>query len=290
LSVLLTLHILYDAAIALVLTALLATAEYILQNKNAADANKVQHEVIQEAAEREKVEVKAGKQLERVQMQLAEFVNPVSQLVQSFTRAFETAVPRCGLEDYAATYRFEYYSPPTQPHVDAFNSGNPAMIKAISTKPFAYTLAPEDVARLDENPGKRARWIELCTCSLMPPLRELVPILHTKVRIIILILSPVNGHHESLPIVQHHLAELGKPGELDAMMPGLGRSWGELIANQGHIMTNTIAYAAEWEAVAARWASEDHAQLQPATPCWVMPLLFINVLLKQKVAKKELEL
>ena len=55
-------------AIALLLTALLAVAGYIVQNKNAADANKVQHEVVQEAAEREKGEAKAFKQLERVQV------------------------------------------------------------------------------------------------------------------------------------------------------------------------------------------------------------------------------
>ena len=60
------------------ITALLAIAGYILQNKNAADANKVQHEVIQEAAERDKAEAKAAKQLERVQLQMAEWVRPIN--------------------------------------------------------------------------------------------------------------------------------------------------------------------------------------------------------------------
>jgi hypothetical protein len=49
-------------------------------------------------------------------------------------------------------------------------------------------------------------------------------------------------------------------------------------------------YVAEWEAVAARWADEDHALLQPLSPCWIIPLAYALVVLKQAVAKKELEL
>ena len=50
------------------------------------------------------------------------------------------------------------------------------------------------------------------------------------------------------------------------------------------------AYIMAWEAVAARWARDDHALLQPAAPCWAMPVIYAVNLLKQKVAKKELEL
>ena len=50
------------------------------------------------------------------------------------------------------------------------------------------------------------------------------------------------------------------------------------------------AYIMEWEAVAARWARDDHALLQPAAPCWALPVVYAVNLLKQKVAKKELEL
>jgi hypothetical protein len=146
-------------------------------------ATEAQTSLEREAAEREKAEAKAGKQLERVHVQLAEFVNPVQQLTGPFSRAFDTAVPRNGLKDYAATYCFEFYSPPMQPHVSVFNIGNPKWIKAVSANPFACTLAPEDLARLAADPAKRARWVEVCTHSLLPLLRELVPILRTKVRL-----------------------------------------------------------------------------------------------------------
>jgi hypothetical protein len=49
-------------------------------------------------------------------------------------------------------------------------------------------------------------------------------------------------------------------------------------------------YSMEWETVATRWAQDNHAMLQPATPCWTTPVAIVNNLLKQKVAKKELDL
>ena len=69
------------------------------------------------------------------------------------------------------------------------------------------------------------------------------------------------------------------------------KSWGEVLAgSQANLFNNFVAYAAEWEAVAARWADEDYALLQPASPCWIMPIMYATVVLKQAVAKKELEL
>ena len=91
--------------------------------------------------------------------------------------------------------------------------------------------------------------------------------------------------------VQFHLAELEKPDVLNAMLPGLGRDWTEILAGgMTAPFTNLAFHIMEWEAVAARWARDDHALLQPAAPCWVMPVAFAVNLLKQKVAKKELEL
>lgn len=65
-----------DATIALLVTALLGIVGYVIQNKAAIAANATQHELIQEAAERQRVEDKAGKQLERVQLQQKDFLNP----------------------------------------------------------------------------------------------------------------------------------------------------------------------------------------------------------------------
>jgi hypothetical protein len=89
---------------------------------------------------------------------------------------------------------------------------------------------------------------------------------------------------------QMHLAELPKPDVLNSMLPGLGRDWTEIIASMGVVYYTMAVYTAEWEAVAARWAADDHTMLQPAQPCWTTPLAYVGNILKQTVAKKELEL
>jgi hypothetical protein len=57
-----------------------------------------------------------------------------------------------------------------------------------------------------------------------------------------------------------------------------------------HVLDQTAVYATEWEAVAARWAADDHTLLQPSEPSWCLPLLMVQNMVKQKVAKNELEL
>ena len=89
---------------------------------------------------------------------------------------------------------------------------------------------------------------------------------------------------------QMHLAELPKPDVLNSMLPGLGRDWTEILGALSAVYYRTASYATEWEAVAARWAADDHTLLQPAEPCWLIPLTYVGNMLKQTVAKKELEL
>ena len=153
----------------------------MVQNKASIAANATQHQLIQEAAERQRAEDRAGKQLERVQMQNAELIYPVNTLAQTFSHAFNHALPECGLEGYMTSYAIEFVSPPTQPHATVWYTRNPKIIKACAASPFAFTLPPNDVARLAADPTKRARWVELATHTLLPALRELVPIIQTKV-------------------------------------------------------------------------------------------------------------
>jgi hypothetical protein len=120
--------------------------------------------------------------LERVQIRNAELVYPVNTLIVQFWPAFHRAVLECGLEEYMTTFAVEFVSPPAQPHVTVYNVGNPKVFKAIATSPFGGTLPPDDLARLAADPTKRARWVELATHTLLPVLRELVPIIQTKVR------------------------------------------------------------------------------------------------------------
>ena len=164
------------------MTAVLGIAGYVMQNKASIAANATQHQLMQEAAERQRAEDRAGKQLERVQIQNAELVYPVGTLITQFYLASHRVALECGLEDYMTTYAIEFVSPPTQPHAAVFYAANPKTYKAIAASPFACTLPPNDLARLAADPTKRARWVELATHTLLPVLRELVPIIQTKVR------------------------------------------------------------------------------------------------------------
>jgi hypothetical protein len=64
-----------------------------------------------------------------------------------------------------------------------------------------------------------------------------------------------------------HLAELEKPDVLNSLLPGLGHDWSEVLGGSLALVIYRMAsYATEWEAVAARWAADDHALLQPSEP------------------------
>ena len=153
-----------------------------MQNKAAIAANATQHEIIQEAAERQRQEEKASKQLERVQAQMAELMSPIGSAICHFQRAYDRAMFDCGVEEYVATYAMQWISPPTQPYATVMNLGNPELYKRFAASPFVYTLPPPDLARLAAEPDRRARWEELVSHTFLPPLRQLLPILQTKVR------------------------------------------------------------------------------------------------------------
>jgi hypothetical protein len=153
-----------------------------VQNKAAIAANATQHEIIQESAERQRQEDKAGKQLERVQSQMAEFVYPLQQLIMIFGKVIDRAAFECGCKSYMAMFSCEWISPPTQPYVTVPNLGNPETLKAAAANPFVWTMPPEDLAGLAADPTRRARWEELIVHTGLPPLREMLPVLQSKVR------------------------------------------------------------------------------------------------------------
>ena len=114
-------------------------------------------------------------------MQNAEFVYPVNFALQRFAMAHNRLAYDCGLEDFVAAYAMEWVSPPTQPHVTILDYTT-SFFQAIGASPFFYVVPPADLARVDADPAKRARWVELATHTLIPPMRDLVTILQSTVR------------------------------------------------------------------------------------------------------------
>jgi hypothetical protein len=170
-----------------------------VQNKAAIAANVTQHEIIQETAERQRQEDQAAKQLERVKGQMAEFIYPVQMLTSIFAAAYTRAAFECGCD--MATYAVEWISPPTQPYATIFNNGNPESLKRLAANPFTHTLRAEDLAQLAADPMCRDRWEELVVHTVLPPLRELVPVLQTKVRANRWLVSAKNISSTTLSII-----------------------------------------------------------------------------------------
>jgi hypothetical protein len=111
-------------SLALIATATLGMASFIVQARLSAKEQKERAALDRAQALREQEEVKAAKQLDRVQQQNAEFVYPVTTLLNMFLRAIERAFLECGCESYMATNNLEWLSPPAQPYAIVMNIGN----------------------------------------------------------------------------------------------------------------------------------------------------------------------
>jgi hypothetical protein len=92
--------------------------------------------------------------------------------------------------------------------------------------------------------------------------------------------------------VQMHLADFDKNlDQLNVMLPGLGHDWNKILGHAPIVLFFKLAaYAVQWVVVAARWAEDDYAQLQPTEPAWMVPAMLILVNLTAKAAAKEDEL
>jgi hypothetical protein len=169
-------------SLALVATAILGMASFLVQARLSAKEQADRAALDRAQALRMSQEASAAKLLERVVQQMAEFVYPIQQLSTIFGRAYEHAVFEAGCEGHTVMYGMEWISLPTQSYVATFNLGSPEFVKRVAANPFVYTLPPEDVARLAADPMHRARWEELVVHTMLPPLRELLPVIQMKVR------------------------------------------------------------------------------------------------------------
>jgi hypothetical protein len=127
----------------------------------------------QEAAEREKaetkVETKAGKQSERVHLQLAEFVYPVQVLAIHFLQTFEYVVLRCGLEDHAATYCFERRRSSFAPVGVATRS----VQRATEAQTSQEQEAAEQETKVETKAGKQSERVHLQLAEFVYPVQVL---------------------------------------------------------------------------------------------------------------------
>jgi hypothetical protein len=165
--------------IALIFTALLGIAGYIVQSKNAADADRAQHEIVQEAADREQKRGLAAIQLERVRSQMAEALTPMLAMLQQADTGAVYMARELGFE-WTDIWGLEFVRPfALWPHVEVWTRDwGSKMAKTFKGSPYKK-VSPGDMALL-EDPAKRQIYIEAHTDCMAPCYREVATILSTK--------------------------------------------------------------------------------------------------------------
>jgi hypothetical protein len=212
-------------------------------------------------------EAKAGKQLERVQLQVAERVRPLNMDINFVYHGWVAIARECKLVGYLGLYSFEYVPQPATPYIELFNMTNPAMYAAYARAPYAQ-LPPEDIALLAADAALRSRYCELAVTLLLPPLRRLSLLFATK----------------------SHLNESIAPARLDSPLPGIGRGWTSLAGTLSLLYIQLYVYAGQFESRLARGGEERFDRLQPDPPGPPTILSFLLVEMIKDVSTKEVEL
>ena len=218
---------------ALVLTSLLAIAGYILQSKNA-DADRAQHKIVQEAADRERARELAAIKLKRVRAQMSDVYRPVGAMLEHAHTCTIYMQRELGFEindiwDYEFVQPFALW-----PHLEVFTRDFSSKFNAtLKGSPYKkYT--PADIALL-EDPAKRQLYVEAHTSCIAPRYREIAAILSTKSALM-----------ESPPV-----------SYLDGVFPADGVDWAKFsaLSLSSHIL-DMGAFGLAWAPLERRWEVE----------------------------------
>jgi hypothetical protein len=219
---------------ALIFTSLLAIAGYMVQSKNATDADRAQHEIVQEAADREQARGLAAIQLERVRTQMGDVYRPVSAMLEHANTCAIYMRRELGFE-FNDTWGIEFVRPfGLWPHIEVYTRDfSTKFSAAVKGSPY-NKYSPADIALL-EDPAKRQLYIEAHAGCIAPRYREIAAILATK----------------------SALMENPPASYLDGVFPADGVDWSKFSAHSlsGH-MVDMAAFAHAWAPIERRWGVE----------------------------------
>jgi hypothetical protein len=256
---------------ALIFTSLLAIAGYVVQSKNATAADRVQHEIVQEAADREQARGLAAIQLERVRSQMAEALMPLNTLLDRADSGAMYMQRELGF-DFADIWSFDFVRPfALWPHLEVFDRtyfGTPKHLKAMKGSPYKK-FSPADIALL-EDPAKRQIYIEAHTDCMAPCWREVATILTTKA----------------------HLLQRPPPAVLDRIFPDGVADWIKFLSGSLIFLQYDMgAFADAWAPLERRWDAGDFSRMQPTQPNpWLaLQLVNNNMMATAGARQKELE-
>jgi hypothetical protein len=253
-------------SIALMATAVLGILSFAVQARVSANEQKKQVDLDRETAERDKEQVTASKQLERVQLQLAEFIDPAFVNILTALESWIYVADAVGLEGYLALYQSQFMSQPATPLAKMINNASPKMWRAVAMAPL-YAVHDVDIEMLQGDAAKRQLYADLIETTHLPPLQAFSDIMATK----------------------SHLAPWFNPARLDKALPGLGQSWATK-ATLINIFLDVVIWARQFEAVLARMKAGDNSLLAPTHASLIHPVMMALPMMKDVMSKKELAL
>jgi hypothetical protein len=277
-------------SIALMVTALLGVGSFIVQavtEKRAARASEtLQRELDRELAAREVTRNTVGAQLERVRLQMAEYLRPLVIHISILQNTMEYVCMALNMPDYlfpggGMDMGDILASPPGAPHVIFVNKGvviaaarPPARPSAASPSaspglPHVYKLSADDAVRLEADQELRERWVETWV-SLEPNLSAIEEIITTK-------------YHLSEP-VDITILDAGV-GSLD-----LGCGWRDMFLSSGTLACTFVPWIRQWYSMRERWDADDYSQLEPVIPGLCSPMWCLIVAMSNICGMREMAL
>jgi hypothetical protein len=252
--------------IAVLLTALLAIAGYLVQNKQAQDANATQNKIARETAKNEHIQARASEQLNRVLQQQQLFVAPFVYVTIAFYESLMASIRELNLAGLIAQWSMKGLPVAGNSDLEIHRNGHNHIEECRA--PY-FKIPSEDIAMLEADPRKRQRYTELVVHTWQPPLRMLSEIFAT----------------------QMHLRESIPSNIFDEVMPDVfDISWGAALGSLGELFGHVQTYVRQLESVVSRWERDDFTMLQPVAPCPCWALILTHVHISQAVGKKQTEL
>jgi hypothetical protein len=217
------------AVMALIFTALLGIAGYVVQSKNAADADRAQHQIMQEGADREQTRGLAAIKLERVRTQMSDVYRPVSVMLYQTDACAIYMQRELGFE-FNDVWGLDFVRPfSLWPHLEVLTRERGLGFKEQGLPYKKYS--PADIALL-EDPIKRQVYIDAHTGCIAPRYRDVAAILST----------------------ESALMEPPPPSFLDGMYPHDVADWTKFSARTLSVhMFDMGAFAHAWAPLERRW-------------------------------------
>jgi hypothetical protein len=223
--------------LALMSTALLGIATFVLQARVAKNAEAAQKDLEQARVEQERGRELAAVQLERVRSQMGGVYRPVQTMLQQVDACAINMQHELGFE-FNNVWGLKFVRPfAFWPHLEVFTRDHPPKsLATLKGSPYKK-YSPEDIALL-EDPAKRQVYIEAHASCIAPRYRDIAAILSTK----------------------SALMEPPPPSYLDGIYPAGVTDWTKFSGGTLSMhMFDMAAFAHAWAPLERRWEAEGAA-------------------------------